>query len=98
MGPASVREQERLSWKKWARRLDIYLTALQGYMWPDLIIVGGGVSRNTTNFCPVTLDTMVVPAYLRNEAGLLARRWPPTIPRPRQSRLQHSLLSGRVYI
>jgi polyphosphate glucokinase len=69
---ASVREQKRLSWKKWAKRLDIYLTALQSYMWPDLIIVGGGVSKKHDKFLPLlTLDTMVVPASLRNEAGII---------------------------
>ena len=69
---ASVREQKRLSWKKWAKRLDIYLTALRCHLWPDLIIIGGGVSKQHDKFLPLlTLDTMVVPAALRNEAGII---------------------------
>jgi polyphosphate glucokinase len=69
---ASVREQKRLSWKKWGRRLDTYLTTVQRYLWPDLIIVGGGVSKKHEKFLPLlTLQTKVVPALLRNEAGII---------------------------
>ena len=40
-------------------------------MWPDLFIVGGGVSRRPEKFLPmVTLNTPIVPATLQNEAGI----------------------------
>ncbi len=69
---ASVREHKQLSWKKWARRLDTYLTRLEAYFWPDLIIVGGGVSKKHEKFLPrLTLETRVVPAQMRNEAGIV---------------------------
>ena len=69
---ASVREEQQLSWKKWARRLDVYLNRMQDYFWPDLIIVGGGVSRKHDKFLPfLTLETRVVPAQMRNEAGIV---------------------------
>jgi len=68
----SVRESKGLSWKKWARRLDAYLHLLQSYFWPDLIIVGGGVSKKWRKFLPrLTLTTPVVPAKLRNDAGIV---------------------------
>ena len=38
---AAAREREDLSWKKYARRLDIYLRTMQKLFWPDLFIVGG---------------------------------------------------------
>jgi polyphosphate glucokinase len=68
----SVREKKNLSWKKWARRIDAYLRLLQGYFWPDLFIIGGGVSKKWQKFLPrLTLATPVVPAKLRNEAGII---------------------------
>ena len=69
---ASVREKKRLSWKQWARRVDAYLTRIQQHLWPDLIIVGGGVSNKHEKFLPLlTVDTIVVPAQMRNEAGIV---------------------------
>jgi hypothetical protein len=45
---------------------------MQRYVWPDLIIVGGGVSAKHDKFLPLlSLDTRVVPALLRNEAGMI---------------------------
>jgi len=68
----SVRDRKGLSWKKWARRVDVYLSCMQSYLWPDLIIVGGGVSKKHEKFLPLlTVNTMVVPAQMRNEAGIV---------------------------
>lgn len=71
---AKVRRGEDLSWKKWARRVDAYLQALQRYFWPDLIIVGGGVSRKADKFFPglsVAQAVALVPAQLQNDAGIV---------------------------
>lgn len=68
----SAREREDLSWKKWAKRVDLYLHKMQEYFWPELIIVGGGVSKKHEKFLPLlTVETEVVPAQLRNEAGIV---------------------------
>ena len=68
----SVREKNDLGWKKWSRRVDAYLHLLHAYFWPDLINVGGGVSRKWRKFLPrLTLTTPVVPARLRNDAGII---------------------------
>ena len=67
-----VREKEDLSWKKWAKRIDTYLERMQVYFWPELFIVGGGVSKKHEKFLPLlTIDCDVVPARLRNEAGII---------------------------
>ena len=67
-----VRERERLSWKEWARRVDEYLKTMEQLLWPDLIIVGGGASKNHAKFLPhLTARTPVVPAQTRNEAGIV---------------------------
>jgi len=69
---ASVRENKDLSWKKWARRVDEYLQRMNSYLWPDLIIVGGGVSERADKFLPLlTVEIEVVAAQLENEAGIV---------------------------
>jgi polyphosphate glucokinase len=69
---AAVREKKQLGWKKWAARVDRYLRAMHAYLWPELIILGGGVSKNHEKFLPLlTVETEVVPAQLRNEAGIV---------------------------
>lgn len=67
----SVRENDDLSWKKWAARVDAYLHRIESLLWPSLIIIGGGVSKKADKFVPrLTLRTPVVPAQLQNEAGI----------------------------
>src|SRR5512143_70265 len=69
---AAAREREDLSWKKYARRLDIYLRTMQKLFWPDLFIVGGGISKDHEKFLPLlTVEVPVVPAQLLNEAGII---------------------------
>ena len=68
----SVREGEDLSWKKWAQRLEVYLGLLERVLWPDLVIIGGGVSKKADKFLPhIDLDTRIVPATLLNNAGIV---------------------------
>jgi len=69
---AIAREQENLSWKKWATRVDQYLNKMEFLLWPDLIIIGGGVSKKHEKFFPyLTTKTQVVPAEMRNQAGIV---------------------------
>jgi polyphosphate glucokinase len=67
-----IRKQEDLGWKEYAARLDEYLRLLESLFSPDLLILGGGVSKKHKKFLP-RLDTAatVVPAQLRNEAGIV---------------------------
>ncbi len=67
-----VREREGLSWKKWGGRVDEYLKRMEFYLWPELIIIGGGISKKYEKFLPLlTVNTEVVPAQLRNQAGII---------------------------
>src|ERR1700741_4766170 len=60
---ASVRENKDLSWKKLARGGDEYLKYINYYLWPDLIIVGGGASKKADKFLPLlTVNAEVVAA------------------------------------
>jgi polyphosphate glucokinase len=68
----AARERDDLSWKKYAKRLSKYLLAMERLFWPDLFIVGGGISKKHEKFLPLlTLQTEVVPAQLQNEAGIV---------------------------
>lgn len=69
---AGARERAGLGWKPWAAHLQAYLKALEDYLWPDLLIIGGGASRKAAKFLPeLDLRTPVVPAVLRNQAGIV---------------------------
>jgi polyphosphate glucokinase len=68
----AARKREKLTWKKWSARFDKYLGALERLLWPDLIILGGGVIRRSERFIPyLTVQAEVVPAQLLNEAGIV---------------------------
>lgn len=68
----AAKEREELSWTVWAARLQKYYELLEAYFHPDLFIVGGGVSKEYADFLPLlSLDTPIVPATLRNNAGIL---------------------------
>jgi polyphosphate glucokinase len=68
----SVREDKRMSWNKWAKRVNEYLLYVERLFWPDLFIVGGGVSKKSEKFLPhVSTRAEVVPAQLLNQAGIV---------------------------
>ncbi len=68
----SVRERLELSWADWAARVDEYLHLVEALFWPDRFVLGGGVSKKADKFVPLlTCRTPVVPAALRNEAGIV---------------------------
>jgi len=69
---AAAREDLGLSYKTWAKRLDLYLHQLQSLFWPDLFILGGGISKKHEKFFPfLTIETEFLPAVLRNQAGIV---------------------------
>jgi polyphosphate glucokinase len=68
----AAKERGRLSYEKWAKRLQAYYSTLEMLFSPDLFIVGGGVSKSHEHFLPLLdLTTPIVPAKLRNNAGIL---------------------------
>ncbi|MBM7410810.1 polyphosphate glucokinase [Clavibacter michiganensis] len=68
----AAKERAHLNWKRWAARLQVYYGQLEKLMWPELFIVGGGVSKNHKHFLPLLrLRTPIVPAELRNNAGIM---------------------------
>ncbi len=87
---AGARERRGLSWKKWAPLLDEYLDTIERLVWPDLIILGGGISKKPEKFVPyLSTRAPIAPATLQNQAGIVgaavrAREVlaPPRPPRP----------------
>ncbi|EFO81324.1 ROK family protein [Oscillochloris trichoides DG-6] len=68
----AVRDAKHLSWSDWAKRFDEYLHRVSALIWPDLIILGGGGSRSYEKFAHhLTVGVEIVPAQLRNEAGMI---------------------------
>ncbi len=68
----AVRKDEGLDWIVWAKRFDEYLLEMEKLLWPELIIIGGGVSKKKKKFFEyLTVKAKVVPAKLLNEAGLV---------------------------
>ena len=68
----AARQREDLSWKKYAKRLNKYLQVMENLFWPDLFIIGGGISKESEKYLPMlTIETPVVTAQLLNEAGIV---------------------------
>jgi polyphosphate glucokinase len=74
---SSAKDREDLSYKVWATtRLQRYYEVLEALLWPDLIVVGGGVSRKADKFLPLLkLKTEIVAAELQNTAGIVGAAW-----------------------
>jgi len=68
-----AKEEHDLSWEKWAERVEEYLQHMEALTAPDLIIIGGGISRKSDKFLHLMtgLRATVVPASLHNDAGIV---------------------------
>ncbi len=73
---ASIRTAENLSYAEYVPRLQRYYEVVEKLFWPDLFVVGGGVSKDADKFLPyLKLQTPIVPAALRNRAGIIGAAW-----------------------
>jgi len=67
-----ARETEQLSFDVWAKRVERYLNRIEDLLWPDLFIIGGGISKSFEGFAPmISTRAPMVPAALRNHAGIV---------------------------
>ena len=70
----SARRRKDLSWEEWAGRVQRYLDRVEFLLHPDVIILGGGVSRPRKLRQYIHLlktQADLVPAQLQNEAGII---------------------------
>lgn len=60
-------------WKDWAARVDEYLRHMEALLSPDLIIAGGGISKESEKWMPLLtgIRAKIVPAALQNDAGIV---------------------------
>lgn len=69
---AAVKKRENLSWEAWTIRLNTYLNYLHSLLWPELIILGGGISKDFDLFAHLLkVPTKIIPAKLKNNAGII---------------------------
>lgn len=69
---SSVKDREGLSYAVWATRLQRYLETVTMLFSPDLIVLGGGISKDSDKFLPLLdIPAPVLPAALRNHAGIV---------------------------
>lgn len=68
----SAKEREGLTYEQWGKRFNKFLKYVELIIAPDLIILGGGASKDFDEYknC-ITIETPVVPAELRNAAGIV---------------------------
>ena len=69
---SSVKENKDWSYARWTEEVTRVLIAVENAIWPDLIIVGGGISRKADKWVPLLKNrTPVVAAALQNSAGIV---------------------------
>jgi len=69
---ASAKKREGLSWEQYAERLSRYYQFLESVTWPDLFVIGGGVSKKPEKFLHlIECRTPVIAATRANEAGII---------------------------
>lgn len=77
---AAARKRARLDWPEWAERVNVYLAVVERLFSPELIIIGGGVSKKADKwFQFIQARAKVVPAKMHNDAGIVgaALAWAP---------------------
>jgi polyphosphate glucokinase len=68
----AIRKKKDWTWKEWAQHLQEFLDTVEFLLPPDLIIIGGGVSKESEKFLPyIKTRARLVPAELQNQAGII---------------------------
>jgi len=70
---SKAKDDEELTWEHWANRVQKYLAHVEMLFSPELIVIGGGVSRKAHKFLPLIegIQAEIVPAQLQNNAGIV---------------------------
>lgn len=69
---ARVRTAEGLDWAQWSTRVNAYLDAINALFWPELIVIGGGVSEQFAEFGPLLRSrATLAPARMGAAAGVV---------------------------
>jgi polyphosphate glucokinase len=70
---AKAREDLDLTWQEWTEaKVNPYLEYVESLLWPDLIIISGGISKKPERFFPyLKTRAEIIPAELKNNAGIV---------------------------
>ena len=70
---SKAKDDGELTWEHWAHRVQKYLAHVEMLFSPELIVIGGGVSRKAQKFLPFIegIQAEIVPAQLQNNAGIV---------------------------
>ncbi|MDI1318947.1 MAG: ROK family protein [bacterium] len=69
---AAVRKRRDLSWFEWTKRVNLFLAVVERLCSPELIILGGGVSKKSEKWLKyIKARAKVVPARMGNDAGIV---------------------------
>ncbi len=77
LAAARIKDEQGLSWESYAELVNEYLAQVETVLWPDLIIIGGGISADHARwFHLLRTRADLAPAQLANSAGIIgATRW-----------------------
>lgn len=69
---AAVKKRRGLGWREWAMRVNVFLAVVERLCSPELIIIGGGVSKKSDKwFKYLKANARIVPAKMHNDAGIV---------------------------
>jgi polyphosphate glucokinase len=69
---SAAKDNEGLSYKEWAKRVQRYLRHVENLFTPDLFVIGGGISKHADKWVPLLdISTPIKPAQLLNNAGIV---------------------------
>ncbi len=72
----AARERRKLGWKAWAKQFNEYLSHIELYFSPDLIILGGGVSKEWSKWGRlIKTRAELTTARFLNTSGIIGAAW-----------------------
>ncbi len=68
----AIRKKQDITWEQWGERFNKFLKYIEKLIYPDLIIIGGGMSKKIDRFKNhIKIKAKIVPAQLQNDAGII---------------------------
>ena len=68
----AARTRRKIGWKKWGGEFNELLARYETYLWPDLIILGGGLARKFSKYQKfLKTRAPLVAAVMGNTAGIV---------------------------
>jgi polyphosphate glucokinase len=71
LSPAA-RKRRKIGWKQWAAEFNELLARYEAYVWPDLMVIGGGLAKDFPKFGPLLKTSApLVVAAMGGTAGIV---------------------------